>query len=318
MSQESKIPFLRNFNPGMNLMTVFSLVFLGVIVGDLVFWMLAKAFWGVNTFSENNVLSNELTPSTFAYIQTNYIVHAICVFLTPATVFRRLMEFPQQDYFLIRRAVTLRTAGIILLVFLACFPAANFLVYFNQQLDFSFLSPEIGQQIKAMENSNDEFKIQLLGQPGYSSLFINLATTAVLAAIGEELLFRSIFQRLFIKLFRNVHVAVIVGAALFSFVHFSYYGFIPRFFMGMALGYIYLATANIWYCIFFHFLNNALGVTMGWLMGRGYNVSFFDSFGGGTDTKWIGFGLLVIVVACLILMINKLINKELVHEIKEY
>ncbi|HYG49982.1 MAG TPA: CPBP family intramembrane glutamic endopeptidase [Flavobacteriales bacterium] len=318
MSQEQKIPFLRNFSPAMNLMTVFSLVFLGTIVGTVVLWSMAKIFWNLNTFEEENLLSDLSNPSIVALVQTSFIISNICIFITPSTIFRRFMEYPRQDYLLIRKKPGLKTAGIIFLLFLVCFPASNFLYYVNNLLDFTFLSPDAGRQIRELENSSNEFSIRLMMQPGVPALIINLTATALFAAIGEELLFRGIFQRLFIKLFRNVHVAVIICAALFSFLHFSYYGFIPRFFMGLVLGYIYLATANIWYCMFFHFLNNAFAVTFGWLMGQGYDVRFFDMLGAGEGDKWVGFGLLVIIVAFGIIALKKIINRELVNEIREY
>src|SRR5699024_2400392 len=53
----------------------------------------------------------------------------------------------------------------------------------------------------------------------------------------------------------------VVVSILFSIVHFSVYGFLVRFFLGIVLGYIFYATGNLWFSITAHFFNNALIVS---------------------------------------------------------
>jgi hypothetical protein len=47
-------------------------------------------------------------------------------------------------------------------------------------------------------------------------LFLNLVLVAVFAGVGEELLFRGVLQRLFIKLFKNPWAGILVTAFIFS------------------------------------------------------------------------------------------------------
>ena len=54
----------------------------------------------------------------------------------------------------------------------------------------------------------------------------------MIPAIGEELLFRGAVQRLFLRWVRNPHVAIWVTGTLFSFIHFQFYGFLPRMVLG--------------------------------------------------------------------------------------
>jgi membrane protease YdiL (CAAX protease family) len=67
----------------------------------------------------------------------------------------------------------------------------------------------------------------------------------------------------FINKWTNYPVAAIILTGLiFSAIHFSWYGFIPRVALGMVLGYIFYYTGNLWYSIIAHFFNNALMVTI--------------------------------------------------------
>jgi membrane protease YdiL (CAAX protease family) len=55
---------------------------------------------------------------------------------------------------------------------------------------------------------------------------------------------------------------IILTAILFSLVHASWYGFIPRLVLGLVLGLLFYRTNNILYAIIVHFFNNAAVVTI--------------------------------------------------------
>ena len=60
---------------------------------------------------------------------------------------------------------------------------------------------------------------------------------------------------------RNPWLSIIVVSILFSLIHFSFFGFLPRLFLGVVLGAIFYYTQNLWLSVFAHFLNNAFAVT---------------------------------------------------------
>jgi membrane protease YdiL (CAAX protease family) len=97
---------------------------------------------------------------------------------------------------------------------------------------------------------------------GITNLFLNLLLVAVFAGVGEELFFRGILQRLFIKMFRNAWAGIIVTAILFSAIHLQFYGFIPRFILGVLLGLIYWYSGSLWPAIIAHFAYDAFAVIM--------------------------------------------------------
>jgi hypothetical protein len=60
-------------------------------------------------------------------------------------------------------------------------------------------------------------------------------------------------------------VAIWIAAAVFSFIHFQFYGFFPRLFLGAFFGYLYVWFRCIWVPIAAHFFNNAWTLTMHYL-----------------------------------------------------
>jgi membrane protease YdiL (CAAX protease family) len=85
-------------------------------------------------------------------------------------------------------------------------------------------------------------------------------TVALLPAVAEELVFRGILQNELLKSTGNVHLSVFITAAVFSFIHFQFFGFFPRMILGIVLGYLYITSGNILISMLMHFTNNAMVV----------------------------------------------------------
>lgn len=82
-------------------------------------------------------------------------------------------------------------------------------------------------------------------------------------AITEESLFRGCMLNGLKE--KNKHMAVIVSALFFTFMHGGPDQTIHQFVMGVLAGYILVYTGNIWYPIVIHFTNNFLAVTMSYI-----------------------------------------------------
>lgn len=85
---------------------------------------------------------------------------------------------------------------------------------------------------------------------------------AVLPAVGEELFFRGLMQPIWAKILKNPHAAIWLTAALFSAIHFQFYGFFPRMLLGALFGYFYYWSGNLWMPILGHLINNGLSLSM--------------------------------------------------------
>jgi membrane protease YdiL (CAAX protease family) len=84
---------------------------------------------------------------------------------------------------------------------------------------------------------------------------------AFLPALCEETLFRGGFQNFLSRGTGRPWVSIIIVSFLFSLAHFSFYGFLSRFFLGMVLGMIYHYSGKLWLSILAHFVHNAAALT---------------------------------------------------------
>ncbi len=100
---------------------------------------------------------------------------------------------------------------------------------------------------------------ELLEKPNLLLLLANILLIAVVAPIIEETLFRGI---LFAGLrnYFGIWTAIIISAAVFSLLHFELVGFVPRFALGIGLGYLYVKSGSIYPSMGLHSLNNLLAV----------------------------------------------------------
>ncbi|PCJ80759.1 MAG: hypothetical protein COA49_07990 [Bacteroidetes bacterium] len=94
-----------------------------------------------------------------------------------------------------------------------------------------------------------------------------LVSIALLPAICEELLFRGTIQPIFVKWSGNIHVGIWISAAIFSAIHFQFFGFIPRMLLGAGFGYLVYASGSLWPAVLGHFINNGLAVFAAWWLG---------------------------------------------------
>ena len=90
-----------------------------------------------------------------------------------------------------------------------------------------------------------------------ADFLISLILLALLPAIFEEMLFRGSLQQVAISVTGSSAAGIICTSIFFSAIHFSYYGFLPRLFLGVMLGYIFYYSKNLWFSIAAHFINNA-------------------------------------------------------------
>ena len=89
-----------------------------------------------------------------------------------------------------------------------------------------------------------------------------LIIMAFLPALCEETLFRGGLQNFLTRGTQLPWLSIIVVSFLFSLAHFSFYGFLSRFFLGMILGALFHYSGRLWLSIIAHFINNALAITV--------------------------------------------------------
>ncbi len=188
-----------------------------------------------------------------------------------------------------------KTGRLVLLsigIMLTALPLINLLVSWNEQIRLPESLSGLEQLMQQLEAQANALLQQFLtyGNGAWWVLLINLLVLAVLPAIGEELTFRGVLQQLLVsrksKVDSREHVAVWVTAFIFSFIHFQFYGFIPRLLLGALLGYVLLWSGNIRYSMIMHGTNNALSVLLFYLGTYIWDMSQEQIDALGTEHTW--------------------------------
>ncbi len=192
----------------------------------------------------------------------------------------------------------------ILIIFFAI-PVINFTGLINSNLSLPEGLSGIEDIMKKMEETAKVTTEKFLNVDSLGGLLINIIIIAVLPAIGEELLFRGVLLRLLNEWVKNMHVAIIISAFIFSFIHFQFYGFIPRMLLGILFGYLLYWSGSIWLPILAHFINNALAVTAFYFMKDTDIYDKTENFGADTSSY-----LYMIFSAILLFLFFYIFRKE--------
>ncbi|MFY0608197.1 MAG: CPBP family intramembrane metalloprotease [Cyclobacteriaceae bacterium] len=152
---------------------------------------------------------------------------------------------------------------LMTVVILFCFMVANSIVIeWNQHLVLPEVLSAFESWAQAKEAQLKELTEYLTTFSGIHEFLIALVVIALVPAIGEELLFRGLIQKLFGKLTNNAHLAIWISAVIFGVFHFQFYGVVPRIFLGALFGYLFYWSGYLSLAMVGHFINNALTLTL--------------------------------------------------------
>ncbi len=134
-------------------------------------------------------------------------------------------------------------------------------------------------------------------QPNLSSLLLNLFVFSVLPALLEELVFRGYVLRALRP--HGDWFAVFVSALLFGLMHGNIAQIPFALIVGMALGWLYIMTDNIWIPIAVHLINNGFSFLLQ------YYALDLDDIAQSELNAFAIFALIVIGALCLAALIAR-------------
>lgn len=234
-------------------------IMLGIILG-----LGLNALWGMLFgFDPSNIkelIADNPTAAVRNYLRLSALTSNGLMFIFPALFFSWFFYRKRWAQSLQLTSVfrPSRLPWLVVFVF-AGFFFSQFTFWLNQMLPL----PESALKLEEQTAGLIEAIITMESLPEF--LFA-LLTVAVVPAVGEELLFRGIIQHRLEEISRRPHLAIIVTAILFSFIHFQFAGFLPRIVLGLLLGYIFYWTRNLWMSILAHFLINGVQVATAFFM----------------------------------------------------
>jgi len=225
---------------------LFSLMFLSSILHSLLAITLVLLFADNGmTLITTQDLNNQASVN---YLKLMQFFSGVGLFITPMLLYAYLTNFDFRFLSLTRQNIILGIAIMILIT-----PFVGFILQWNMKIPFpDWLS---------WFDMNTEVIIEaFLSMNNLWDLFYTLLVIAVVPAIGEELLFRGYLQQKLVKRLKNSNTAILITAFLFSAIHFDLQGMIPRFMLGLLLGYLFYWSGSLWLPILAHFVNNAQAI----------------------------------------------------------
>jgi membrane protease YdiL (CAAX protease family) len=244
------------YSPWLRLLTLLGFLFIGALVGQLlvILWL-----------GSPTKMMQSLNITSPSYKQNLFIIQTILassIFIIAPWLYWLLIEkkpikvfFQGKQPSVYGPVYTLGLVGSFIIV-------NTLFIQWNMSLKLPDFLKSFEQWAQAKEAELKLLTGLLTTFHSTTELLMGIFVMAIIPAIGEELLFRGILQNLFYQITRNIHWAIGISAFIFSAIHLQFYGFIPRFLLGVLFGYIYAWTRDLSLAMIAHFFNNAFTLTL--------------------------------------------------------
>ena len=274
------------FSPWAQFAILLCLVGVGLLVGSFI----SIAIIISNLHVPMAQLKDALLNSTNANLsRTIQFISTFFAMALPAIIFARIVNRKPFSYIGFNNAISGKQVFILVGIVLIGLILSAALSELNAMIP---LSKSLAQSFKAMEDEYDKQVFSIANMKTVQDYIMSLIIIALLPAIFEEMLFRGCLQPVMINITKNVFVGILLTGILFSALHGSFYGFLPRLALGLILGYIFYFSKNLWLSIIFHFFNNALGITQMFALSR---KGLLTQNAMNDDTLPLYYGLIALV-----------------------
>jgi uncharacterized protein len=245
------------------------LVISSLVVAMVIAMLIAPLLFGISIREIMTALSNFGDPSALNLLRYFQVVQSFGLFIIPSLLAGLLFEGNALRYVKANWSPGAGIYAACILLLLCMVPFLNWMISANEALKLPASLRSLEEWMQGTETRAAALTDAFLDVKTAGGFLFNLFLIGALPGIGEELLFRGVLQRLFRDWLRSIHAAIFLSALLFTLLHMQFYGFLPRFFLGVILGYMFYWTGSLWVPIFFHFLNNAAAVFLTFLEHRG-------------------------------------------------
>ena len=232
-----------------------ALAIAGIVIGTMLSIPIWTSMTGKSIMGMKDELGNPAYSNAFKLMQS---VSTLFGFLIPAIITAALLNRKPYNLLGFTKGVRWKQIGLVFaIMFMALFISTSF-GYFNQHIP---VSPSWKIQFQKLEDEYNSQVQAIMQLKTFGDYMLGLVIMGLLPALCEETLFRGGLQNFLTRSTQKPWLAILIVSVLFSAVHFSFYGFLPRMLLGVALGLIYYYTGSLWLSILAHFFNNAIAVS---------------------------------------------------------
>ena len=301
-------PVLQDLSPIAKLLFAALLSIVGLVLLTLLGMLVVKLLPGPGLQDILNAKPPYDAPGIIVGLKILQAVQSLGVFLLPPLFLAWFYDSAPLRYLGLDRKPGLLTALLSVSLVFISLPFINWLVALNGQLQLPSLFKDLEAWMKTSEQQAGDLTAAFMKGSSIGILLANLLVMAVIPAIGEELFFRGILQKILQSWMKSINMAVVLASIIFSIFHFQFYGFLPRTILGLMLGYLYAWTGSLWVPMLFHFIFNAGSVVVAYMENSGFQHINYDSI--GSSDKWYIILLSLLCTFSMALVIRFLADRK--------
>ena len=283
--------------------------FLAFLIVSLI---IAIPFFGLSSMLDIPQMGDFTNPGSIVVLKYFQTVQAIGLFIVPPLILGYLFHGKPLHYLYLDKPFTSPTFLLVIVLMFAMAPFINFLGVWNSNMHLPEWMGGIERWMRNTEDDAARLTEAFLDVKTLPGLAFNIFMIAFLPAVGEELLFRGVIQKIFTRMTSNTHWGIWISAILFSAMHLQFYGFVPRVLLGALFGYLLVWSGSMWLPVLGHFLNNALAVVAMFFVNNGLINPDVEEFGSTSDSYYAAIISLAVVLFLLWTIKRQNAGKEIV------
>lgn len=237
--------------------------------------------------------------SSHSVILTQIILQNLLSFALPAMLVAAFIARKPFDYLALSKSPGLMNVLFVILAYVASVPVMNMIVQLNESITLPDSFAALEELLRMYEEAAKALTNQLISGQTFMGVICLMLVLGCLTGFGEEIFFRGMLTKIFLDKPMNKHLAIWLGAIVFSFMHFQFFGFVPRVLMGALFGYMLVWSGSLWVPIIAHAINNSVVVLSTYALERGYLSQSLDVYGTTQCMPWLAI-VSAIALAALI------------------
>ena len=186
-------------------------------------------------------------------------------------------------------------------------------IEWNKSISFPSFMSSFESWALLKEKQLESLTIYLVSFENNFEYLIGIIAIAIIPGFCEEYFFRGVLQKNLNLLLKNAHIAILLSSLLFSAFHLQFYGFFPRFFLGVFFGYLFYWSGSLMYPVIAHALNNFLSLTVFYAASSGLFGEDFDvSVNSSPEIPLALIAFSIIIFIFLVVILKEKLNNT--HE----
>jgi len=188
-------------HPAKQLIFFISLVAVCLIVANVMVFIFGYLIWGDSIMAlaglEEIDLENSVNISMLKFLQ---IINQLGLFILPVFLFGFLVSNKSVNYLYLDKRPGLSNLLLAAGILIVGLPFLSWMIEVNESMKLPEYMAGLEKWMQSSQEQNDSMIKRFLASTSLGGLTTNLIMIAVLPALGEEIFFRGILQKVFLKL----------------------------------------------------------------------------------------------------------------------